>query len=212
MFALFDDQHADDDVWHALANGQKVRVPLEVELRDAFVCLSTTSARLRQDGYLRAETAARYARPAVLELLCQPVLGGPAVLHRRGDTCACLGQEWTDGFDLRIHGFLKRNPSKAEQARNRAQKADRRDDRLKREVYERDGGCCRFCRSGPLILRAVRAKDRRKVLQYDNVDPDAPAGADGSNFVVACAACNEYKGHRTPDEADVVLLPEPTQE
>jgi hypothetical protein len=89
--------------------------------------------------------------------------------------------------------------------------ADLRNGRLRDLAYTRDGGCCRYCGSGPLLRRGMeRAADRHQVLRFDHVDPDQPAGEDGANFVVACAACSEAKGHRTPAEAGMTLLPVPT--
>src|SRR5690606_10030604 len=130
-----------------------------------------------------------------------------------GDECPCLGTApWIDGYAYRIHNFLKRNPSKREYDLDKAKKADLRDARLKALVLKRDGGCCRYCGSGPLERKAVRAKDRRRVLTFDHVDPDRAAGEDGANLVVCCGRCNDEKGARTPDEADMVLLPEPTPE
>ena len=205
---LESDTFADDPVWEVLAAGNLDRLDA---LQAAYARLKAKASHLLTDGYLTDQTALRYCRGrrGVLDRLCTPVLERPPLVHRRGDECDCLGDAWIDGFDYRVHAFLRRNPSRAEYNRNRAQKADLRDARLKAMVYARDGGSCRYCRSGPLSPKAGRSRDRRKALTYDHVDPDAPAGPDGAGLVVACARCNEYKGHRTPDEADMVLLPAP---
>ena len=203
------DAFADDPVWQVLGAG---KADLEDRLQAAYCRLKAKTSHLRDNGYLTEATAlaqCRGRRP-VLDLLCTPVLERPALIHRPCDTCSCLGGEWIDGFGYRIHDFLKRNPSRAEHDRAKAQRADLRNARLKALVYERDGGCCRYCRSGPLSNKAGRSRDRRKALVYDHVDPDAPAGEDGVNLVTSCAACNEHKGHRTPYEADMVLLPPPS--
>jgi 5-methylcytosine-specific restriction endonuclease McrA len=203
------DQFADEQVWEVLAGGD----PLRVDQLQALYCrLKAKASHLLTDGYLTEQTALRYARGRrqMLERLTAPVLEQPPKLHREGDKCDCLGDAWIPGYAYRIHQFLRRNPSRAEYNRNRAQRADLRDPRLKAAVYARDGGCCAYCRSGPLSARAVRARDRRKVLTYDHVDPDKPAGLGGENFVTACGRCNDYKGHRTPYEADMERLPEPT--
>lgn len=210
-YFLETDQIADDEVWIVLAPGSPDR---QDRLLAAYVRLKSKASHLFTDGYLTKETALRYCRGRawVLERLTAPVLGRPPLLHRRGDQCetqGCLDGTWIDGYDFKIHAYLKRNPSRAEYNRSRAQRADLRDPRLRTRVYQRDGGCCRYCRSGPLSPKAVRSKDRRKVLTYDHVDPDRPAGIGGDNFVVACGRCNESKGHRTPDEADMVLLAPP---
>lgn len=204
------DEFATDPTWGALAKGNADRKDF---LQAAYCRLKAAASHVRSDGYLTDEMALAHARnrPQLLELLATPILGRPPKLHRPGDECVCLGDgPWIDGYAWRIHAFLKRNPSRAEHERNRTQKADLRDARLKTSVYTRDGGCCRYCRSGPLSPKAVRARDRRKVLSYDHIDPDKPAGTDGANLVVACGRCNEHKGHRTPYEADMTLLAEPT--
>jgi hypothetical protein len=203
------DAFADDPIWQVLGAG---KADVEDRLQAAYCRLKAKTSHLRDNGYLTTATAlaqCRGRRP-VLDLLCTPVLERPPLVHRPGDSCSCLGGEWIDGFGYRIHDFLKRNPSRAEHDRAKAQRADLRNARLKTFVYDRDGGCCRYCRSGPLSNKAGRSRDRRKALVYDHVDPDAPAGEDGTNFVTACAACNEHKGHRTPYEADMVLLPPPS--
>ncbi|MFG1898680.1 HNH endonuclease [Micromonospora zamorensis] len=204
------DSFADDPIWEVLAAGNADRVD---QLQAAYARLKAKASHLLTDGYLTHATALRYCRNRLqlLDLLCTSVLDQPAKLHRPGDECACLGDApWIEGYAYRIHAFLRRNPSRAEYQRNRAQRADLRDPRLKTMVYDRDGGCCRYCRSGPLSPKAGRSRDRRKVLAYDHVDPDQPAGPDGLNLVTTCGRCNEHKGHRTPYEADMTLLPAPT--
>ncbi len=203
-----------DPLWDSLAGG---RVMLVDQLQAAWFRLMSTASLYRTDGYLTeaATLAACRGRRALVDRFCaRPLADRDPLLHRRGDECACLeGEAWREGYEYRIHRFLKRNPSRAENERHRAQSADSRDARLRQAVYDRDGGCCRYCRSGPLAKRGMgRARDRRRALQYDHVDPDRPAGQDGGNYVVACARCNELKGHRTPDEAGMVLLPTPTAE
>lgn len=207
-FWMESDTFADDPLWSALAQGDLDR---RDRLQAAWCRLKAKSSHVRSDGYLTRDLALRYVRnPRDLERLTTSVLGRPARLHLPDHDCDCLGEDWVPGYDLRIHRFLRRNPSKAEYERNRAQKSELRDPRLRLAVYRRDGGCCRYCRSGPLSPKAGRARDRRKALQLDHVDPDATAGVGAANLVTACGRCNEHKGHRTPEEADMVLLPEPT--
>lgn len=215
-YYLTDDTAHTDPRWMVLAAG---RVALADQLFAFWHRLCGTAALSKHDGYLthHEALAACRSRRNVLELLLTPVLGERPLLHRRGDSCDeknCLDSSppWIDGFDYRLCAFLKRNPSKAEKARNDAQQADSRDKPLRDRVYARDGGCCRYCRSGPLARKGMgNAKDKRRALQFDHVDPDRPAGADGGNYVTACARCNREKGQCTPAEADMVLLPVPTQ-
>lgn len=203
------DAFADDPIWQVLGGG---KADVEDRLQAAYCRLKAKTSHLRDNGYLTTATALAQCRNRrqVLELLCTPVLERPALVHRQGDDCPCLAGEWIEGFGYRIHEFLKRNPSRAEHDRAKAQRADLRNARLKALVYERDAGCCRYCRSGPLSNKAGRSRDRRKALVFDHVNPDAPAGEDGENLVTSCAACNEYKGRRTPYEADMVLLLPPS--
>jgi 5-methylcytosine-specific restriction endonuclease McrA len=208
-FFLLTDTHADDQIWDVLAGG---RPATRLAIKAAYVDLMSKASHLKTNGYLTHALALQYCgHKRVLDALTRSVLDRPPRLHRRGDECECLaGAEWIDGYEYRLHAFLKRNPSKREYDRNRAQKADLRDARLKKLVYDRDGGCCRYCRSGPLSPKAGRSKDRRRILQFDHVNPDQAAGPDGEGLVTSCARCNEHKGARTPDEADMVLLPVPT--
>ncbi|WP_431729952.1 HNH endonuclease [Verrucosispora sp. TAA-831] len=207
---LESDTFADEPIWDALANGDANLVD---HLQAAYCRLKAKASHIKRDGYLTEATAVRYARRRRwLDLLCTPVLDEQPLLHRPDDDCPCLGDSWTQGYAYRIHNFLRRNPSRTEYERNQAQKADLRSAPLKATTYARDGGCCRYCRSGPLSAKAGRARDRRKVLTFDHVDPDLPAGPDGANLVAACARCNEHKGRRTPYEADMALLPPPMPE
>lgn len=209
-YFLTSDTFADEPIWEVLAAGKTAVIDA---LQAAHQRLMSRASHTMTDGYLTQQVALRECRTRkTLMLLTTPVLGRPPRVHRRGDECECLGDDWIDGYEYRIHKFLKRNPSKAEYKLDRAKKANLRDNRLKQLVFDRDGGCCRYCRSGPLSPKAGRAKDRRKFLQYDHIDPDKAATPDGEGLVVACGRCNESKGHRTPDEADMVLLPEPTDD
>jgi len=219
VFALMDDRHAADPVWptlvemHTSARTQAQRVAALDALDSAYTRMNTEAGRFTSDGYMTEDQALWCARGRawIVETLTKPVLGRAPRLHRPGDECSCLGEDpWQEGYAYRIHWFLKRNRSRRRVSLDRAQAADLRNGPLKHLVAARDGWTCRYCRSGPLSTKAGKAKDRRRHLTYDHVDPKLPAGDDGTNLVVACARCNEYKGARTPDEADMVLLPAPT--
>jgi len=209
---LESDTFHDDPRWEVLAAR---RLTVVDQLQAAHCRLMSMASHQRHDGYLTAgQVLTGCRRQDVADKLCRPVLDLPPLLHRKGDDCPCLGGAWIEGFDFRVHGFLKRNPSRRENDRNKDQKADRRDARLRKLVYDRDGGCCRYCRSGPLNPQVRRARKeptyRRRLLSMDHVDPDRAATPDGGNYVTACARCNEEKGHSTPEEAGMALLPEPT--
>lgn len=75
------------------------------------------------------------------------------------------------------------------------------DMRLLKQVRERDGDFCRYC--GKL----VNWKDRKGADggTYDHVDPDGENLLE--NIVVACRSCNSRKRDRTPEEANMPLIP-----
>lgn len=183
----------------------------------SHVDMQCAVAQQRDDGYIGRDEALECCdgEQWILEALSTSVRGKQPMLHQPGQRCPernCIDSSppWRQGFEYRLCSYLKRNPSKAEKSRKDSQDADRRDPVLKARVLERDGAWCRYCRSGPLSSKAVRAHERRKVLQLDHPDPDRAAGQDASNYVVACASCNEFKGARTPFEAGMELLPSAT--
>jgi 5-methylcytosine-specific restriction endonuclease McrA len=208
-FFLIPDEWDDDPVWDAMAGDNAV---LRDQLQAGWVRLGVAASHARTDGYLTVQQARRKCTKRVLDILCAPVLGREPRLHQQGDKCACLDEVWVSGYGYRLHRFLRRNPSRVEVERQRERRADLADPAIRHRVRVRDGSCCRYCGSGPLTTKAVRAKDRRKVLTFDHVDPDRAAGDDLSNLVCCCARCNERKGRRTPEEADMLLLPVPTPE
>lgn len=75
------------------------------------------------------------------------------------------------------------------------------DMRLIKQVRERDGDFCRYC--GKL----VNWKDRKGADggTYDHVNPDGENLLD--NIVVACRSCNSKKRDRTPEQANMPLIP-----
>ena len=63
-------------------------------------------------------------------------------------------------------------------------------------VLDRDKGICRYCGR------------RAMTLHLDHVIPVIQGGrSTGANLVTACAECNRKKAGRTPEEADMTLLP-----
>ncbi len=214
-YFLLSDTFGDDPRWMVLADGKATQADL---LAAYCAKIYSKSAHHTHDGYVTRYDALQACRgkKVMLDLLCTSVLGMMPMLHRKGDTCAarnCIDDspEWIEGFEYRVCSFSKRNPTRAEKDRNDAQKHELKDSGIRRRIYERDGGCCRYCRSGPMPTKGMgRAKDRRRAWQLDHVDPDKTRGRDELNLVTACARCNEEKGHRTPDEAGMVLLPIPT--
>lgn len=207
------DTHHDDPIWATLAEG---RPDVVDRLQAAWGRLMSLASRQRSDGYLTswAALAQCHNRKATLEALCsRPLADMPALVHRPGDECDCLDEDWRQGYELRLHGFLKRNPSRRENDRETTQRRERDDPRIRNDVYMRDGGCCRYCGSGPMPRKGMgRAKDGRRKFHLDHVDPDRVAGPDLGNLAASCGRCNQEKSRRTPEEAGMILRPVPSPE
>lgn len=75
--------------------------------------------------------------------------------------------------------------------------------RFSREnVFARDGGKCQYC---------VRPVTRAEAT-YDHVTPRALGGKTSwDNIVIACVACNQKKGGRTPEQARMKLKTVPVK-
>lgn len=80
---------------------------------------------------------------------------------------------------------------------------DRRGVKFSRiNVATRDGFRCQYC----------RRKYPLSGLTYDHVIPRVQGGrTNWQNVVMACYACNNKKGHRTPEQARMRLLKEPVK-
>jgi 5-methylcytosine-specific restriction endonuclease McrA len=58
---------------------------------------------------------------------------------------------------------------------------------LRRQVIERAGGCCEYCR--------IQVADRLLPFEIDHVIAEKHGGAtDANNLCVACFRCNSFKG------------------
>ncbi len=68
----------------------------------------------------------------------------------------------------------------------------------KREIFRRDNYTCQYCgrQGGKLTLDHVIPRHRGGTFSWENL-------------VTACAACNQRKGDRTPEEAGMPLLRPP---
>jgi hypothetical protein len=71
----------------------------------------------------------------------------------------------------------------------------------KRGVWERDGGVCAYCgKSIPLAAATL-----------DHINPQWLDGRTAwDNLVTSCIRCNQRKGGRTPDQAHMRLLYQPS--
>ncbi|MDR2453579.1 MAG: HNH endonuclease [Bifidobacteriaceae bacterium] len=93
----------------------------------------------------------------------------------------------------------------------RATAKELKDPALRKAVWLRDSldpanpveGLCRYC--GRIVKQKATAGPSRPAL--DHVAPTAALGL--RNLVLACLACNQQKGQRTPAEAGMALRPAP---
>jgi 5-methylcytosine-specific restriction endonuclease McrA len=68
----------------------------------------------------------------------------------------------------------------------------------RKNVIRRDGGRCQYCGH-----KAV-------MMTVDHVIPKNKGGMDTwENLVAACSECNNKKGHRTPEQAQMTLMHKP---
>lgn len=88
---------------------------------------------------------------------------------------------------------------------------------VRSRVYDRDGNHCRYCG-----LEVEQRDNNRRGLSFrhdtriprlrtmDHVVPRSRGGLTSvENCVTACGVCNHLKADRTPQEAGMLLLPEP---
>lgn len=115
---------------------------------------------------------------------------------------------WEDAGDgaIEIHDWDEHNAQRdaaidARRFTERRRKQLHRDAELRATIRERDDDHCRYC------AKEVDWKDRKSPLAatYDHVDPYGDNSVE--NVVVACNGCNSRKGQRTPEQADMPLLP-----
>lgn len=103
--------------------------------------------------------------------------------------------------DVRTVTFTFKMPSVVRLLR--ALRRGRKVVRFSREnVYARDVGTCQYC-----ARRVARSE-----ATYDHVVPRAQGGqTTWENIVIACVACNQQKGGRTPEQAGMKLRVAPVK-
>ena len=70
----------------------------------------------------------------------------------------------------------------------------------RKKIWERDGQRCAYC------LKSLQYKDST----LDHLMPVSRGGrTDWTNMVCSCIKCNQYKGDRTPEEANMPLQVKP---
>lgn len=171
--------------------------------------LLTWASGENSDGFVPPFIVDMFVPTRALKRLLRARFDRQPLMHQLGEDgkppeCRCLeGRPWPDGMAFALHDFLDRNPSRSENDVHRKKKAELRSAKLKREVRDRDGDMCRYC--GILCSFSDRVSDEG--LTFDHVDPEVADGI--NNLVVACRGCNNRKNKRTPEQADMVLLPPP---
>lgn len=70
----------------------------------------------------------------------------------------------------------------------------------RKNVFRRDGDMCQYCGK----------RFKKDELSFDHVTPKCQGGGNTwDNIVVSCFGCNQKKGGRTPEEADMKLIRQP---
>lgn len=92
--------------------------------------------------------------------------------------------------------------------------------KVKALINARDGGWCRYCGELTTVTIGDRRSPHRKT--YDLIDPATRWDTDAvamsaaemaqvaALWAIACGWCNSLKGHRTPDEAGMILHEPPS--
>lgn len=111
-----------------------------------------------------------------------------------------------DDDALLVHDWMDYAGKFMEQVQQQKERSKRKrelygDEQLTHSVRKRDGDYCRYCG------KKVNWKDRKSADggTYDQVDPEGPNSKE--NVVVACRGCVSEKQKRTPEQANMPLLP-----
>lgn len=115
------------------------------------------------------------------------------------------GKLATDEFY--VHDFLEENLTRnqalwsEEQRKHQRNKELGRNPQLRRQIYERDHGLCRYCGIEPDVNDKVGLNGRT----HDHVDPSEMVNR-LENIVIACRGCNSRKNDRHLSTAGMELL------
>lgn len=133
--------------------------------------------------------------------------------HASGHTCEACPQP-PDGAWIFHQWFQFRYGTGAAERVQAEKRRELRPGAIVESVWARDTDSngvarCRYCAT--VVDRPSKGKggDRRSknIAWLDHVDPFKAIGA--SNIVVSCQSCNQTKAQRTPEQADMILLPPP---
>lgn len=172
------------------------------DLPDCAVALVTRggswSARNQEDGFVPESMIARFTSDPVQAVR---VLASRKVLHRaKGGVRFSDWARWARALGFPAEGD---DQAQREQTPAARRQALFRDPALKQAIRERDCDRCRYC---GIAVRwgKGRAGDSGA---YDCIDPRGFVSP--GNVVVACMACREAKGDRTPEQAGMKVLDAP---
>ena len=161
------------------------------------------------DGLVKHTDCVRILlNPAIASQLAD-LLVDAGLWHAAGHGCERCGPVPVDHY--RFHDWSEwYEPAEATKVKRRKGR-ELKDRQLVEQVWARDAvdharsvGACRYC------AKLVRRKDTRSGQDQptlDHVDPTKAVGV--RNVVLACKACNQRKGARTPEQAGMVLLDPP---
>ncbi len=151
----------------------------------------------------------------------KPVLVGQAALlvryelwHEPGHDCVKrCAQPPKDGYQFH-QWFQFRYGTAVSEKTKREKAAELKTPAIVEAVWARDRGPdgqwrCRYCDKFVERPKGGRGGDRKseRIGWLDHVDPTLAIGA--TNIVVSCQKCNQEKSQRTPEQAEMVLLPAP---
>lgn len=164
-----------------------------------FVMLAATWSGQHLTDCFIPESVGMLASPRHWQRLADAALK-VGMLKRIPKQVARRDYDGQPGWLVNIDDGLFHLMSKEEVERNREHRRASRQNDAKAAVLERDGDMCRYC------ALTVNPKDTKgdRGRQLDHPDPAVP-----DELVVACRRCNRIKDGRTPEEANMPLLPPP---
>lgn len=153
------------------------------EITESFPrILALTASGEATDWITYEQAATYYAKGKILYSL------GTHEMQLRGGTNAKTGEQSILKIDTIVALANDTSPNKYRT----------RDPRLSNKtLFERDRNLCAYCG------KTHKYKD----LTRDHILPSSKGGKDvWENVVTACCACNQWKGDKTPEQADMPLL------
>lgn len=192
----------------ALANGD----PTGMAAGFLWTMLGAQCQASLTDGLVSHADALRIVLDPDLTAHCLWWLIEVGLLHEAGH--ACIQCEPVPPGHYRFHDWWQMNYDRADQVSvTRRKRKELKDAEIINSVWARDSidpikptsAACRYC--SKVVKRKDTRSPRADRAQLDHVDPTKAVGA--RNIVISCGECNQRKGNRTPEQADMVLLSPP---